>query len=234
MLKSAMRRLWFRPGATRRSIMGPYRGLRFHIGPQIFDSRLIIFAGAYEQSVTDVLRKHIRPGSVVFNIGAHVGIHALYAARLARPGGLVVAYEPWPENSAALKVNVSLNRDRCCSIQTEEKAVGNSQKEVLFAEGHTDGMHHLAKAGEPAKYRTLLTSVDAEVARLSRSPSFLLIDVEGAELDVLAGSTNTVERFHPMILLEYHSPELKLAVSTWLAERRYCVTILDDRHLFAK
>lgn len=169
----------------------------------------------------------------MFNVGAHVGIHAIYAARLAHPNGLIVAYEPWPENFLALQVNVALNRDRCSPIVTEPKALGKTQSEVLFAAGPTDGTHHVAKTGEPGQHRTLMTSLDAEVARLSRGPSFLLIDVEGAELDVLAGSESTLTRFHPLILLEYHSPELQSAVSDWLSERGYCVTVVDDRHLFA-
>jgi len=38
----------------------------------------------------------------------------------------------------------------------------------------------------------------------NRHPSFLKIDIEGAEVDVLAGATDTLRNYHPMIVCETH------------------------------
>ncbi|HEX8568545.1 MAG TPA: protein arginine N-methyltransferase, partial [Caulobacteraceae bacterium] len=57
---------------------------------------------AYEASVQDALRDVIRPGDIVFDVGANIGGLAVPAARAVGPTGLVVAFEASPRNLPVL------------------------------------------------------------------------------------------------------------------------------------
>src|SRR5919106_5118479 len=54
------------------------------------------------------IEDHLRPGEVMYDVGANVGAYTLLAA-VAVPGARVVSFEPSPANFAALCANVELN-----------------------------------------------------------------------------------------------------------------------------
>jgi hypothetical protein len=66
----------------------------------------------------------------------------------------------------------------------------------------------------------------AEKTGLSRI-DVVKIDVDGGEMDVLEGMRGTLERFHPHISVELHSPELHERVATFLAGLGYKMTLVD-------
>src|SRR5947208_14114772 len=57
------------------------------------------------------IEKHVKPGEVLYAVGANVGPYTLLAAVVV-PGVRVVSFEPSPANSAALCANVGLTEDR--------------------------------------------------------------------------------------------------------------------------
>src|SRR5919202_2704487 len=73
--------------------------------------RTLWFTGTYEPGLLRALHDELRPGDVVVDVGAHVGVHALSAARRLRElgGGRVIAFEPTDDSSAAVRLAAARN-----------------------------------------------------------------------------------------------------------------------------
>ncbi len=148
------------------------------------------------------------PGQTVVDLGGHIGIFTLYAARRVGPQGRVVVCEPGVENLALLRKNVELNRFGQVSIHS--CAVADRAGEAYFftaANGVdnpvTDSL--IGGAGrrrERVSVRTLDDILDEE--RLDRI-DHLKIDVEGAEGLVLKGAPRSL-MIASRIVIEVHAP----------------------------
>jgi FkbM family methyltransferase len=64
----------------------------------------------------------LRPGSVVFDVGAHQGCYSLCFASWVGPRGHVYSFEPFPQNADLIRYNAQLNRAQ--NITVVEAAVG--------------------------------------------------------------------------------------------------------------
>ena|SRR5579862_7795099 len=79
--------------------------MRLHL-PQ--EARL--WRGEHELAVQDAILEAVRPGAVVYDVGAHAGSLALGIARLVGPLGRVVAFEADSRNVENLRENRLRNR----------------------------------------------------------------------------------------------------------------------------
>ena len=86
-------------------LSGPARGMRINL----HGSAVAFATGTAERPLQAALQRELRPGATFFDIGANVGFVTLIAARLVGPSGRVVAFEPVPENVAAIRENLALN-----------------------------------------------------------------------------------------------------------------------------
>lgn len=223
--------LWFRPGTVRKPWFGPYRSISFVISPQL-RTRMVIFRGAYEVEVSDFLTCAVRPGMVLFDVGAHVGIHALHMAKLLKDSGKVYAFEAWPENFATLQRNVNMNPGLARHMVLIPQAVGSRCGRVQIAEGETDGMNHLVE--EKSGVSVPMSTLDQLISRDRVCPALVLIDVEGAEVAVLEGAANMLTAYRPQIVIEWHGERRRAEVLSLLGSHGYEVRSLGPRHILAQ
>jgi FkbM family methyltransferase len=160
-------------------------------------------------------RDVLRPGDLVFDVGAHVGTRAR-AMRAA--GARVVALEPQAPFSRFLRLtlprDIRLVEAAAGPVETvAEMAVSSlhptvSSLKAGFAEeaGAAPGFGHVRW---DRTQRVQVTTLDRLIAE-EGLPRYIKIDVEGFELDVLAGLSQPVE----MISVEYLPglPDLTLEV----------------------
>src|SRR5437016_2170890 len=71
-------------------------------------------SGVWEPETLDAIYEIVSPGDRVIDVGAWIGITALYAARL---GANVVAYEPDPKAVSEMQANLDLNEGLSVSIR---------------------------------------------------------------------------------------------------------------------
>ena len=229
-IKALAKNTFYPQGSHRKAMIGPYRGITFEICPQM-ETRMIVFYSAYEVTVSRLLEEHLRPGMTVFNVGAHIGIHALYISKLLRRAGRVFAFEPWDENYAVLSRNVVLNvQQDFAPIQALHTAVSNEMGFAPFCQGKTDGQHHLYMDDGFPVLDVPVTTIDYTVAEWGYMPDFLLVDVEGAELQVIEGALRTIQQKPMKMILEMHTH--RDALCTQLSQMDYEVKIYP-RHLLA-
>jgi FkbM family methyltransferase len=136
------------------------------------------------------IEEYLRPGDVLYDVGANVGAYTLLAA-VAVPEARVVSFEPGPANFAALCANVELN------------AVGERVIVVPLALGDRPGSARLAgdgtvpgaspaldsASGSQESVTVLVDRLDDIVQRFGLpAPDHLKLDVDGSEPEVLAGA----------------------------------------------
>lgn len=142
-------------------------------------------------------RAAVRPGAVALDVGANVGAYAVLLGQWVRPAGRVYAFEPAPDTFHGLEGHIRLNGLGDVVTPVRAAAAGFTGRATLSVDG-ISGENRLAEGGgEPVEAVTL----DDFCAREGITPSFIKIDVEGAELDVLRGARETIRRAGPGLAL---------------------------------
>jgi FkbM family methyltransferase len=150
----------------------------------------------------------LRPGMTVFDVGANVGYFTLLAARLVGSGGRVHAFEPTPSVAHRLAENVAMNKlesQVCCNAV----AVGD---EVGVVSLHTqrddsEGNNIFSDDGSGASISVPVLTLDAYITDHSiKSVDVMKLDVEGAEIKVLAGANSLLSRADSPILIAEANP----------------------------
>jgi FkbM family methyltransferase len=143
--------------------------------------------------------KLIKPGDVIFDCGAHHGFVAILFSKWTGAKGKVIAFEPVVRNREIIKRNLELN-----AIQNTilvEKALGSGSGEVSMSRSSNARVVDAS----PRTNKCEMTNLD-EYTDLN--PDFILIDVEGYEVEVLKGAKRLLESM-PKFVIEIHTNLLK-------------------------
>lgn len=173
---------------------------------------LNILRGRFELNELDFVRRMLKPGQHVLDIGAHIGLFAMHMAAIVGPSGSVHAFEPFAENADCLERSVRENRfqDR---VVVERKAVGRQSgtAALLFAPYSLNtGGAFLARDGVslPGHETRPVATIALDEYPLRRPVSFVKIDVEGAEPLAIAGAQRMLREDRPVVLSELHPLQL--------------------------
>ncbi|MBV9108088.1 MAG: FkbM family methyltransferase [Gemmatimonadetes bacterium] len=139
----------------------------------------------------EAFRAAATPGAVALDVGANVGAYTLLLAQWVRPGGRVYAFEPAPEAFGGLSEHLRLNGLADTVVPVRAAVAATSGTATLATDG-LSGANRLADA--PGGETVQTVTLDEFCAREGIIPSFLKIDVEGAELDVLRGARETIAK----------------------------------------
>ena len=178
-------------------------------------SRVLFLTGNFEPNELTWISQTLTEGMTVIDIGAHMGIYSMIASKLVGETGAVVAVEPSSREFQRLTFHVTLNdlKNVHCLPEAASDAPGEATLKVAseWNSGHNTfggfSNSSVEKAkDEPVRMRT----VDAIVAaqRLERV-DVIKIDVEGHELKVLAGASETLARFRPRVLIQVFEETLR-------------------------
>jgi FkbM family methyltransferase len=184
--------------------------------------------GVLEPAVQEALRRHVRAGATVFDVGANVGFFTLFAALLTGPAGRVESFEPSPVSAEAIRANARMNG--YSHVRVHEVAVGaaGGAGHLLHVDEHS--WSHLEDRGWHSRTKEVLDvpviALDEEIAagRLPR-PDVVKIDVEGSEVAVLEGLRQTLRSARPVVICELHVTNRE--VDALLREAGYEVENLD-------
>jgi FkbM family methyltransferase len=167
-----------------------------------------IAGGNLESAVQEAMVRHLPPGGVFYDIGANLGFFSLLAAHLSGlQAGRVVAFEAAPDNAEAIRVNAALNHvpnvEVICAAVADRPGRGRLQ--IVDDQSWSK----LVQFGEhPFTQRVIdvdCVAIDALVSSgCVPPPTVVKIDVEGAELEVLAGMRETIAAHRPAIICELH------------------------------
>jgi len=144
--------------------------------------------------------KEWRPQSTqtVVDVGANIGVFALWAASLVGPDGTVVALEPNPLAYQLLEKNLNgLSQARTYAVACGEDVMA---LDLHYAEGRLSIGSFYPRQDRTYSVRVPVTPLDDVLADLEGKIDLLKIDVEGYEAPVLRGATKTLARTHRLAL----------------------------------
>jgi FkbM family methyltransferase len=142
--------------------------------------------GVYEVDWIAALPRLVMPGMVAYDVGANVGYYTLALSRLVGESGHVYSFEPESRNASALRRHIALNSLQ--NVTVVQAAVSEKLGMV-----HFEGEGSSGKIDTNGHYLIPSTSLD-EFARDNPSPDFVKVDIEGAEVDALAGAGSILSR----------------------------------------
>lgn len=186
----------------------------------------------YEPEVTNVLRRFIRPGMTVVDIGANVGFFSALSAGLVGPSGRVIAVEPNSENCRLILRTVEMNH--LANIQLLPVALAE-------VNGWSHFVNHLGSNGSLSDGSgSELVDGWGQIVPVVRADDLITgpldvvkMDVEGAEARVVLGMKDLIETYRPVIVSEV-SHEMLIRAShcsladylAWFEERDYSVRLI--------
>jgi len=201
---------------------GPLKGLRLKFNPEGQWQKQMM-SGEYDNEILKVVTSLPLENKVIYDVGAHVGIHSLLFSRLVGTGGFVYGFEPNSANAERFKEIVELNPEVANAIEVHQLALGNEIGETEFLsnsdlEGGTSTGGFITNASTIWKREVYLeqTGFTPTVVKLEtidnlidtlkiKPPALIKIDVEGAEQLVLEGAIQTLNKYKPVIIIELHS-----------------------------
>jgi FkbM family methyltransferase len=196
--------------------------LVFYIDP---DDRLIgprfVVEGEYEPATTKFVLQHVGPDDTCIDVGANFGYYSCLLAHLAWRGR-VLAYEADPLMHRTLVDNVAINWAEAV-VQPINAAIGDTHGQLTLHRwinraGNTGiiAPTHEIAPGFALKSETFdveMLPLDSLVDQMERL-DLVKIDVEGAESLVVKGMAKLVDRFRPIVIMEWSPYQIDAAGSS--------------------
>ena len=163
-----------------------------------------MWAGAYERELVHLMKRTLKSGMTVVDVGANIGYLSALAAGLVGNTGQVHAFEPIPQNVARLRQNLSAFR----WARLYPCAVGEAPgKATIYFNESEAGWASLLISDD------LKCRVDVDIIRLDdwvhdhaiNRVDFVKMDIEGGEFHALRGAQEMLSRFRPIIVAELNA-----------------------------
>lgn len=239
-------RTWIRRNVVIPTAYGQMIVNRFDAGGEAFPGvgMQLLSTGSFDHQEMVLLHNlaaTLPEGAVILDLGANIGVNTLVlAAACAERGGTVYAFEPQRLVFQMLCGNVALNS--LDNVHCLNKAVGRSpgrigipkldyekcasfgSLELGRAQREPIGQH--PTAGGPGTEEVEMCAIDGlGLARVD----LVKIDVEGMEMDALAGARESLERFRPVLFIEWIKSDAQ-ALRAFLDDLDY--TLYQVEHNF--
>ncbi|WP_158747001.1 FkbM family methyltransferase [Acidisphaera sp. L21] len=169
-----------------------------------------VLGGAYEPYVGAILRRCLRPGMAMLDVGANIGVFALLAASIVGLEGSVLAIEPNPANARLLEASRLANGFNKLTVL--QAAAARQTGILVLNTFDSNGTTSLPHPERVLSAHTVGAIRLDDVIGATRRIDVLKIDVEGAEFNALLGAEATLRRCQPALLSEF-SPGQLAAIS---------------------
>jgi FkbM family methyltransferase len=167
--------------------------------------------GTYEPNVIRAVQDFVKPGMIVYDLGANIGYLSVAFARAVGRAGKVFAFEPMPDNVERIREHIAKN-SLADTVIVVPKAVSDTNDRAMFLIHAFNAMGKLCDTkGRDEEYISQVevstTSLDAFVFKEGNPfPQFIKIDIEGGGEKAMPGMVGVLKKALPIILMEMHGP----------------------------
>jgi FkbM family methyltransferase len=197
---------------------GPLRGMRWVRFMRTFWHGYV--TGEYESELVSAILREAHSGGTFYDVGANAGLMSLAGAKAVGPRGLVVAFEPHPETVRQLRSQLDANG--IANAEVVEAAASDREGRAEFQdEGSSDVLSLASVADRSFRTLSVRTTTLTKVALETRAPDLVKIDVEGADMLVLRGAREMLERHHPVVIMELHTQDIAPEYETFMNDLGY-------------
>ena len=144
----------------------------------------------------------------IVDIGAQSGLYSLFAKYL--PLSTFYAFEPFPATFELLNDNITLNN--ITNVKTFNLAISNTQGiSTLNTSANHNGLHTLGK--NPLRFNDInpidVNTTTLDIVFKDIPVHYIKIDTEGYEYYILQGGESIIEKYKPVIQMEYNIKNMK-------------------------
>jgi FkbM family methyltransferase len=210
----------------RRRLSAEFAKAPIHVTPSAGLRYLFRSMDTVDTVLLELVREVVRPGDVVWDIGANVGLFSFAAASRAGPDGLVVALEPDAWLVQLLRRSTLEQSSSSAVVRVVPAAVASEVSiRTLCLANRSRAANYLAEFGTTqtggAREEQSVVAVTLDWLLESQpAPRVVKIDVEGAELEVLKGARRLFEEVRPVVLCEV-IPSSEASVTSFLESCDY-------------
>ena len=199
----------------------------------------IFYGSGYEVKVDEFVKRHVRQGDIVWDIGANLGRYTSIFANLVGPRGKIVAFEPHPVTFSKLSTDVA-----AANVVFFELGLSDAAGMMSFTSKENSELNSIVydDFGE----NIISVEVDTGDSFLARdpalAPSFIKIDVEGFELNVLQGMSAILgSPSTKIVLIEIHHAIMDSmgiidgvqSIISLLTQADFSIAWIDPSHIAA-
>lgn len=175
--------------------------------------------GEYSESEITLFNQIIMPNSTVLDIGAHIGAHTHFFAKVVSPNGHVYSFEPQMVLYRMQCANLALNSVH--NVTLHNAAAGEIVGDITvpcinYFEDNNFGGLSMGRSIDGPKVPML--SIDSLVLA---NCHFIKVDVEGMEINVLRGATDTIKRYRPVLYVENDRSDNSEELIRWIMDQNY-------------
>lgn len=166
--------------------------------------------GTFEKGELEFVSQYLQPGNTVMDIGSNIGFFSVVMGRAIGKTGVVFAFDPVPANIARLKSNLKENGISAAAVYELALGSANGQMELKMSDDTAyASMHRVEDGFENGQVIQVNVRRLDDVWRERGCPmiSFIKMDVEGAELEVIKGGGEMLTQCHPSMLIEANTPQ---------------------------
>lgn len=208
-------------GALRKVHRGPLSGFKFYVSPSVG----FTYAMGIESMNWEFLGEKIKPGMLVYDIGANRGQMGLFFSKYVGSNGKVFCFEPMENLVTELKNNLAVNQVKNVQVYPYALSSHNGKAVFQYAEdkstqGKLENVENTYVTENTRSVEVQTMTLDSFITDDNNLPDILKIDVEGAAGEVFKGATNLLDH-KPKIYLELHGPDEQKAVGEYLVPRGY-------------
>tara|TARA_A100001388_G_scaffold124371_1_gene91873 strand:+ start:6774 stop:7664 length:891 start_codon:yes stop_codon:yes gene_type:complete len=175
--------------------------------PEVVSSDIYRF-GYIELNVAQAIINNVSEKDKVIDIGSHFGLFTLLMCEMVGDDGEVHSFEPVPSTFSILSNNVSKKK----SVTTNLKAVWNENKKIIVNDyGISFSAFNSIKGArsfeiQRQKFKNIINAkavkLDDYIKQKNIKPSFIKIDAESTEYEVLEGMSYILNKIKPTICIE--------------------------------
>ncbi len=199
------------------------------------------------QEQVDFFKKFIKKGDLVIDIGANIGDTTVLMALAAGSSGITLGFEPNPYVYKILETNASLNKEKQnivplpYAITVKEEEFYYISSEASFANGGISPTKN-SKHGKfiyPNKVKgiNLQILLEEKFKDKLNNLSFIKIDTEGYDKEIIKSISGLIEKFKPAIVAEsfkYSTPEEKVELYNVIKQHNYEIFYFEDFNINAR
>jgi FkbM family methyltransferase len=169
-----------------------------------------LFGYGFCEPAAAFMQSLLKPGDVVIDGGANIGLFTLIAATMVGHGGRVISCEPSPTTMALLRGNV--DRNGLDWVELREVALASAPGRLrlrVFAPGSGFSSFAPADTISGVEVEVDVATLDEVASEVLERLKLVKLDVEGAELRALRGAAEVLHHARPDFILELEPEHLQ-------------------------
>lgn len=174
--------------------------------------------GEYCDEEIDLFSKIIKKGDTVLDVGANIGLMTVPFSKMVGQNGKVISFEPQSKIYYILCSNVVINNLN--NVDLYNLAVGDSNQTLFLPNVDYTKSNNFGGISLSSNGNLEVTQIKLDDLSIEKI-NFIKVDVEGMELSVLMGSTNTLKKHRPILYIENDRKEKSESLLNFLFFNEY-------------